>query len=133
MDTLRTCIEFAARFIEALAVLIMVGFIIIGTVRWIILSGRQIAKTYPRFRVGLGKSLLVGLELLLAADIIRTVALEMTPLTIATLAALVLVRTFLCWTLTVEVEGRWPWQKKELAGPDRDWAQIENNQQEHHG
>ena len=61
--------------------------------------------------------MLVGLEFLVAADIIRTVALDLTPLSIATLAALVLVRTFLGWTLTVEVEGHWPWQKREETGP----------------
>ncbi len=129
MDTLRTCIEYVARFIEALAVLIMFVFIVVGTVQWIVLSGRKLGKTYPNYRMRLGKSLLVGLELLLAADIIRTVALELTPLTIATLAALVLIRTFLCWTLTVEVEGRWPWQKKELI-ISKDWAQIDNNKQQ---
>jgi len=46
------------------------------------------------------------------------VALDLTPLSIATLAALVLVRTFLGWTLSVEVEGRWPWRKKDEAGPN---------------
>jgi uncharacterized membrane protein len=95
----------------------MVGFIVTGTARWLFLSGRRIEKTYERYRVHLGKALLVGLELLVAADIIRTVALDLTPLSIATLAALVLVRTFLGWTLTVEVEGRWPWQKREEADP----------------
>jgi uncharacterized membrane protein len=52
--------------------------------------------------------LLVGLELLVAADIIRTVALDPSLINVAILSALVLVRTFLGWTLTVEVEGRWP-------------------------
>ncbi|MCK7473752.1 MAG: DUF1622 domain-containing protein [Rhodopseudomonas palustris] len=55
------------------------------------------------------------MELLVAADIIRTVVLEATVQNIATLGLLVLVRTFLGWTLTVEVEGRWPWQRKQEA------------------
>ena len=117
MGNIRDWIEIAAKLIEALAVVLMVGFIVIGTARWLFLSGRRIEKGYERYRVYLGRGLLVGLELLVAADIIRTVVLDLTPLSIATLAALVLVRTFLGWTLSVEVEGRWPWQKREEAGP----------------
>ena len=116
MVSIRDWIEIAAKFIEALAVVLMVGFIVIGTAKWLFFSSRRIGKAYERYRVNLGKGLLVGLELLVAADIIRTVALNLTPLNIATLAALVLVRTFLGWTLSVEVEGRWPWQKREEAG-----------------
>ncbi len=116
MAYMRDWIEIAAKFIEALAVALMLVFIVIGTVKWVF-SGRWIEKAYERYRMILGKALLVGLELLVAADIIRTVALDLTPLNIATLASLVLVRTFLGWTLTVEVEGRWPWQKREEAGP----------------
>ena len=118
VGNIRDWIEIAAKLIEALAVVLMVGFIVIGTARWLFLSGRRIGKAYERYRVHLGKALLVGLELLVAADIIRTVVLDLTPLSIATLAALVLVRTFLGWTLSVEVEGRWPWQKREEAGPN---------------
>ncbi len=76
----------------------------------------MIEGTYERYRVLLGKTLLIGLELLVAADIIRTVALDSLLINIELLADLVLVRTFLGWTLTVEVEGHWPWQKtKESA------------------
>ncbi len=77
----------------------------------VIHSAKMIEGTYERYRVVLGKTLLVGLELLVAADIIRTVALDLTLINIGLLAGLVLVRTFLGWTLTVEVEGHWPWQK----------------------
>ena len=118
MGNIRDWIEIAAKFIEALAVVLMVGFIVIGTAKWLFFSSRRIKKAYESYRVHVGKALLVGLELLVAADIIRTVALDLTPLSIATLAALVLVRTFLGWTLSVEVEGRWPWQKREEAGPN---------------
>jgi uncharacterized membrane protein len=111
MVNFRTCIELAVRFIELLALVLMLGLIVMGTAKWL-LSGRAIGKYYARYRVVLGKSLLIGLELLVAADIIRTVALDLTLANIATLAALVTVRTFLGWTLTVEVEGRWPWRKE---------------------
>ena len=96
--------------IEVLAVLIMTTFILVGTARFVLEPRQAIEAAYSRYRVVLGKSLLVGLELLVAADIIRTVALQPTLHNLAALGVLVVVRTFLGWTLTVEVEGHWPWQ-----------------------
>ena len=61
-------------------------------------------------QVRLGRALLLGLELLVAADIIRTVALEPTLPNVMILAVLVVVRTFLSWSLIVEMEGHWPWK-----------------------
>ncbi|MCB0165772.1 MAG: DUF1622 domain-containing protein, partial [Anaerolineae bacterium] len=55
-------------------------------------------------------ALLLGLEILVAADVIRTVALEATLNSVMVLGILVLIRTFLSWALVVEMEGRWPWQ-----------------------
>jgi uncharacterized membrane protein len=119
MAPIHEWIELAAQGIEALAVTIMVVFIVIGTARWLFHSGQQIEGAYERYRVALGKLLLVGLELLVAADIIRTVALDSTLHNIMTLGALVVVRTLLGWTLTVEVEGHWPWQAAGWAAQGR--------------
>ena len=113
MEGTRILIEWVAVAIEALAVTLMVVFIAVGTVRWLAEPRQAIAHGYTHYRMVLGKSLLVGLELLVAADIIRTVALQATLNSILSLGLLVLVRTFLGWTLTVEVEGRWPWQSKK--------------------
>jgi uncharacterized membrane protein len=63
-----------------------------------------------RRRVGLG--ILLGLEFLIAADIIHTVAVDLTFQSIGVLAVVVLIRTFLSFTLEVELNGRWPWQEK---------------------
>ena len=114
----REWIEWTAQAIEALAVLIMAVFIAVGSARWLFESRKAIVDGYTRYRIVLGRTLLVGLELLVAADIIRTVALEATLLNMATLAVLVVVRTFLSWSVSVEVEGRWPWQggKRTDAG-----------------
>jgi uncharacterized membrane protein len=65
----------------------------------------------------IGRSLLLGLEILVAADIIETVALNATLERIATLGLLVLVRTFLGWSILLEIEGRWPWQKEPPKEP----------------
>ena len=119
MEHPREWIELAALLIEVLAVAIMLGLILYGTAKWLF-SGNPIAAGYKHYRLVLGKSLLVGLELLVAADIIATVALEQTLLAITVLALLVLVRTFLGWTVTLEVEGRWPWQAERETERSRD-------------
>ena len=72
------------------------------------------------FRSGLGRSILLGLEFLVAADIINTVAVAPTIQSLLVLAGIVLIRTFLSFSLEVEIDGRWPWQKRDApARPDR--------------
>lgn len=63
------------------------------------------------YRTGLGRAILVGLEFLVAGDIINTVAVAPTLYSVAVLAGIVFIRTFLSLSLGVEVEGRWPWQR----------------------
>ena len=65
-----------------------------------------------RFRTSLGRSILLGLEFLVAADIISSVAIEPTLDSLVILAGIVLIRTFLSFSLEVEIEGRWPWQRR---------------------
>lgn len=68
---------------------------------------------YHQFRASLGRAILLGLEFLVAADIINTVAVDPTLKSVAVLAAIVLVRTFLSLALEVEIGGKWPWKKAE--------------------
>ena len=105
-------IEIAALVIEVLAVLIIVIAIFYSTGRFILQAAvrREIRERYDQLKISLGRSLLLGLEILVAADIVRTVALEATLESVAVLGLLVLIRTFLSWALVVEIEGRWPWQ-----------------------
>ena len=83
---------------------------------------RLARQTQPRealiadFRSSLGRSILLGLEFLVAADIINTVAVEPTVQSLVVLAGIVLIRTFLSFSLEVEIEGRWPWQKGPARG-----------------
>ena len=63
------------------------------------------------FRSSLGRGILVGLEFLVAADIINTVVIELTLENVASLAVIVLIRTVLSFSLEAEIEGRWPWQR----------------------
>lgn len=75
-----------------------------------------------RFRRVLGRGILIGLELLVAADIIRTVAVTPTIESVSVLALIVLIRTFLSWSLEVEISGRWPWQKARAGAVEPDEA-----------
>jgi len=76
---------------------------------------RREPDVYVQFRRSLGRSILLGLELLVAADIIRTVATTPTLASVTVLAAIILIRTFLSWSLELEISGRWPWQKRAPA------------------
>jgi uncharacterized membrane protein len=103
-------IEYLAVAIEVLAVIIIVLGVLVAT--WAYLTHRRGADNEVltrAYRVRMGNTLLVGLEILVAADIVRTVALEPTLESVAVLGLLVVVRTFLSWSLSVEIEGRWPW------------------------
>jgi uncharacterized membrane protein len=92
-----------------------VAVIVLGTVisagAAAIRLGRHEAGNYRRFRQQLGQTILLGLELLVAADIVRTVAAQPTLTSVAVLGAIVLIRTFLSFSLEVEITGRWPWRK----------------------
>lgn len=113
-STILDWIEICALVIEILAVVIIVAAIFYSTIRYLIQSGLRprAAESYSQLKVSLGRSLLLGLEILVAADIVRTVALEATLQSVLVLGLLVLIRTFLSWALVVEIEGRWPWQPK---------------------
>ncbi len=103
--------------IELVAIAIIVAavaFALVGTVITKIRSDKH--KIYTVFRRLMTPGLLVGLDLLIAADIVSSVTLERTLESIAGLGLLVLIRTFLSWTLELETEGRWPW---DTRGEDR--------------
>jgi uncharacterized membrane protein len=71
------------------------------------------------YKIRIGRSLLLGLEVLVAADIVKTIAHELSFISLGLLAGLVLVRTFLGWTLVLEIDGRWPWQREPSSMSSR--------------
>ncbi len=105
-------IEWASLLIEVVAVIIIVVAIINALSRYAFRVSFRTKQGdhYQQLKISLGRALLLGLEILVAADIIRTVALEATLNSVMVLGILVLIRTFLSWALVVEIEGRWPWQ-----------------------
>jgi uncharacterized membrane protein len=99
-------IEIAAIIVIALGVVVAV---ISGVITLVRVGGDPSFTTFKRL---MARGLLVGLDLLIAADIIKTITLEPTLENIAGLGLLVVIRTFLSWALVLEVEGVWPWQKR---------------------
>ena len=102
--------KWCALGIEVLAVAVIVLAIVVGTGRYLLRVNRSDRDEFKAYKTQLVKALLLGLEFLVAADIVRTVALEATMTNVAILGALVAVRTFLSWSLVVEVDGVWPWE-----------------------
>ncbi len=112
MEQFSGLVEALAGVIEAIGVLIIVNGLILAVIVAVYEQYRQhdTQAAYTKFRRLFGRILLLGLEVLVAADIVRTVALQPTLQNVGILALLVLIRTFLSWSLVVELEGRWPWQ-----------------------
>jgi len=113
-------VQYAATAIEILAVAIIVLVILFATLSYSlqIMARQADTATYTDFRHRVGRALLLGLEILVAADIIRTVVLEPTLNNVLVLGLLVLIRTFLSWSLVLEIEERWPWQPSRTGTKD---------------
>ncbi len=107
--TLTEIIRTLGEIVDFAGVLLIVIGILVATLRYL-LRRREGVDRYRQYRLELGRALLLGLEFLVAADIIRTVAVEPSFENLGILAVIVLIRTFLSWTLQLEVEGRLPWQ-----------------------
>lgn len=101
------------RVIEWGGITIIVGGLIFGTARfaWSVVRGMADEPQFRRYRADVGRGILLGLEFLVAADIIATVAIEPSLQGLAVLGGIILIRTFLSLSLEVEVSGRWPWQQ----------------------
>lgn len=101
-----------SRGFEVAGVLVIVAGLFVALVRAGSHAGRKdYTRAYEALRATFGRGVLLGLEVLVAADIIRTVAVDPTLDNLYVLGLLVAIRTFLSWSLEVEIDGRWPWQR----------------------
>lgn len=116
-DSLKHLVVWAAAAIEAVAVGIIILAFTYGLIRFVLQTGRGEAAAYGRLKAFLGRGLLLALEFLVAADVIQTVALDPSIQNVLTLAMLVVVRTFLSWSVVVEIEGNWPWNLSRAPRP----------------
>ncbi len=108
-----------SEWIEIIAVIVIGVAVVVSILDGLIVrfrsDGAAAFKTFKRY---IARGLLIGLDLLIAADIIKTVTLEATLENVVILGLLVLIRTFLSWSLELEVDGRWPWQPRLGAADD---------------
>ena len=113
--------EVVATIIEIAGVLVIgIGVVAATFVSARIKMGDRKAVTYVAFRREMSRWLLLGLELLIAADVIKTVTLNLELESVLALGTLVLIRTFLAWSITMENEGRWPWQRTSDTRADQE-------------
>ena len=112
-------IHWVTRAVEVIGIAIIVigATAALVSFAWALARSGSKDKAVGNFRTDLGQAILLGLEFLVAADIINTVAIEPTLESLAVLAGIVLIRTFLSFSLEVEIEGRWPWARR--AGEER--------------
>jgi uncharacterized membrane protein len=115
MPTFKAVVETIGLAIDGLGVFVIVIGLLVASFRFVTAGLRQ-PDGYRKFRQDLGRGILLGLEFLVAADIIRTVAVTPSLEGVLVLGLIVLIRTFLSMALQLELEGRWPWQR-ELPPP----------------
>jgi uncharacterized membrane protein len=112
-------IEGIGTAIDAIGVAVIAGgavlavFMTIGRIR------QEDGGANEFFRRRLGRAILLGLEFLVAADIIRTVAVTPSGESVAVLGGIVLIRTFLSFSLQLEMTGAWPWQQRSVAAAEK--------------
>jgi uncharacterized membrane protein len=108
---IKAFIELAGSAAEIAGVVLIVGGLVVATIRYGVVRDGTGAARYQRYRQDLGRAILLGLEVLVAADIVRTVAFTPTMHSVLVLGMIVAIRTFLSWSLALELDGRWPWQR----------------------
>jgi len=115
MDNFQSTVEKIGMAVDAAGVLVIVGGILVASFTAFFSPVPQGIDRYTAYRRSLGRAILLGLELLVAGDIIRTVAVAPTLENLTVLGLIVVIRTFLSFSLEMEVSGRWPWQEKGKA------------------
>ena len=112
-------IEGIGSAIDAIGVAVIAGGAVIAVFLTFGKGRRDDGGAYDFFRRRLGRAILLGLEFLVAADIIRTVAVTPTGESVLVLGGIVLIRTFLSFSLQLEMTGAWPWQQRFIANTDK--------------
>jgi uncharacterized membrane protein len=112
MDFIKTFAEISAGILEVIGISVIIVYALFATLSAFVSLYRRIGRheLFKMFRHRLVRGILLGLEFMVAADIIMTVAIERTIESVGVLALIVLIRTFLNITLEMEMTGRWPWQ-----------------------
>ncbi|HEX8307282.1 MAG TPA: DUF1622 domain-containing protein [Allosphingosinicella sp.] len=109
--------EPVATALELFGVFVIVAGIAWATARFLVrdLRSGDGVRAYERYRANLGRGILLGLEILVGADIVATVTAPLTFRSVGLLGLIVLIRTFLSFSLETEIEGRWPWRRRGVG------------------
>lgn len=112
METLHAYTSYSAVIIEIIGVITIMIATFLGLYRYFYRTRKGRENAYHLLRVELGKGILLGLEILVAGDIISTVVTDATMDRVLALGVIVLIRTFLSWSIELEIEGHFPWQRE---------------------
>lgn len=115
MSYFKDVMEVTGTALDGVGVLVVVVGAMLATVRVMHRGSKEQTSSYQLYRQDLGRAILLGLEFLVAGDIIRTVVVSPTLQNVIILGLIVLIRTFLSIALELEIEGRWPWESKEAS------------------
>ncbi len=113
------------------AILVVGGLLVLVHSGVLYLLPTRRARAYHYFRKHLGRVILLGLEILIIADIIRTVIVNQTAVSVAVLATIVVIRIVLSWSLAVEIDGVWPWKREQTFAPGPERADEGNGNDGH--
>jgi len=117
MENFRELMEIIGTAVDGVGVFIVAAGAVVATARLLVHRAHNTGNYYSSFRQDIGRAILLGLEFLIAGDIIRTVVVAPTIQNVLVLGLIVLIRTFLSMSLQLEIEGRLPWRRKGLP-PD---------------
>jgi uncharacterized membrane protein len=116
MEYFRHIMEVVGTSVDGVGVFIVAGGMVVATVRLATRRAHDTGNYYSLYRQDVGRAILLGLEFLIAGDIIRTVVVAPTLQNVVVLGLIVLIRTFLSLSLQLEIEGKLPWQREVVRG-----------------
>ena len=117
MEQFRRIMDIVGTGVDGVGVCIVVGGALVATARLMVRCMHSTGNYYSLYRQDVGRAILLGLEFLIAGDLIRTVVVAPTMQNVLVLGLIVLIRTFLSFSLQLEIEGRLPWQR-DATRPD---------------
>src|SRR5512133_4140657 len=116
MEYFRQIMEVVGTSVDGVGVFIVAGGMVVATVRLAARRAHETGNYYSLYRQDVGRAILLGLEFLIAGDIIRTVVVAPTLQNVVVLGMIVLIRTFLSLSLQLEIEGKLPWRREVARG-----------------
>ena len=118
MEYFRHIMEVVGTSVDGVGVFIVAGGMLVATARLAVHRAQDTGNYYSLYRQDVGRAILLGLEFLIAGDIIRTVVVAPTLQNVVVLGMIVLIRTFLSLSLQLEIEGKLPWRRQAVRGND---------------